>query len=57
MVLGGVFLAYAWRLWRVGTSEEHSTAGAIRLYRYSISYLTLLFAAVVLDALVVIPLI
>jgi heme O synthase-like polyprenyltransferase len=40
----------------VGTSEEGSTAGAIRLYRYSITYLTLLFAAIALDALVVIPL-
>ena len=28
----------------VGTSAEASTAGAIRLYKYSISYLTLLFA-------------
>ena len=30
-------------------------AGAIRLYKYSISYLTLLFVAVAVDALVVIP--
>ena len=30
-------------------------AGAIRLYKYSISYLTLLFAAIAIDALVVIP--
>ena len=43
------------RLWRAGASEEGSTAGAIRLYKYSISYLTLLFAAVAVDALVVIP--
>ena len=43
------------RLWRVGSSEERSTAGAIRLYRYSITYLTLLFAAVAIDALVVDP--
>jgi len=28
-----------------------STAGAIALYKYSISYLSLLFAAVALDAL------
>jgi protoheme IX farnesyltransferase len=54
-VLGGIFLFQAWRLWQVGTSEERSTAGAIRLYRYSISYLTLLFGAVALDTLVVIP--
>jgi protoheme IX farnesyltransferase len=57
VVLGGIFLVQAWRLWRVGTSEEHSTAGAIRLYRYSISYLTLLFVAVAVDSLVVIPLV
>ena len=52
VVLGAVFLWQAYRLWRHGTSEEASTAGAIRLYRYSISYLTLLFAAVAVDALV-----
>ena len=40
---------------RMGSSEEASTAGAIRLYKYSISYLTLLFLAVAIDALVVIP--
>jgi protoheme IX farnesyltransferase len=53
VVLGAVFLWQAYRLWRVGTSEEASTTGAIRLYKYSISYLTLLFAAVAVDALVV----
>ena len=52
VVLGAMFLWQAYRLWRHGTSEEASTAGAIRLYRYSISYLTLLFAAVAIDALV-----
>ncbi len=57
VVLGGIFLLQAWRLWQVGSSEERSTAGAIKLYRYSISYLTLLFAAVAVDALVVIPLV
>ncbi len=56
LVLGGIFVWQAYRLWRVGTSEEHSTAGAIRLYRYSITYLTLLFAAVAVDALVAIAL-
>ena len=52
VILGAMFLWQAYRLWRHGTSEEASTAGAIRLYRYSISYLTLLFAAVAVDALV-----
>ena len=50
--LGAVFLWQAYRLWQQGSSEEGSTAGAIRLYKYSISYLTLLFAAVAVDALV-----
>jgi protoheme IX farnesyltransferase len=53
-VLGAVFLWQAYGLWRHGSSEEASTAGAIRLYRYSISYLSLLFLAVAVDALVVI---
>jgi len=52
LVLGGLFLRQAWGLWRRGDSEEESTAGAIRLYRYSISYLTLLFAAIAIDTLV-----
>jgi protoheme IX farnesyltransferase len=54
VILGAIFLYRAWRLWQVGTSEEESTAGAIRLYKYSISYLTLLFAAVAVDSLVLI---
>ncbi len=54
--LGAIFIWQAYRLWREGASEERSTAGAIRLYRYSITYLTLLFAAVAIDALVAIPL-
>jgi protoheme IX farnesyltransferase len=56
ITLGAIFLWQAYGLWRRGASEEASTAGAIRLYRYSISYLSLLFAAVAVDALVVIPL-
>jgi protoheme IX farnesyltransferase len=56
IVLGAIFLHQAFRLWRQGASEEASTAGAIRLYKYSISYLTLLFAAIALDTLVVVPL-
>jgi protoheme IX farnesyltransferase len=56
VVLGAIFLWQAYRLWRQGASEEGSTAGAIRLYRYSISYLTLLFVAVAVDTLIAIPL-
>ena len=54
VVLGGIFLWQAYRLWRRGASEEASTAGAIALYKYSISYLSLLFLAVAVDALVLI---
>ena len=53
-MLGAVFLWQAYRLWRVGTSEERSTAGAITLYKYSITYLTLLFLAVAVDSIVMI---
>jgi len=56
VVLGAIFLRQAYLLWRQGSSEEGSTAGAFRLYKYSISYLTLLFAAIAIDAIVVIPL-
>ena len=55
IVLGAVFLWQAYQLWRRGASEEASTAGAIKLYKYSISYLSLLFLAVAVDALVLIP--
>ncbi len=50
-VLGALFLWRAWILWRQGTSPEASTAQAIRLYRYSITYLAVLFAAVALDTI------
>lgn len=49
--LGGAFVYQAFALWRDGT-----TARAIRLYKFSISYLTLLFVALALDALVFLPL-
>ena len=55
VVLGSIFLWQAWKLWRVGASPEGSTAGAITLYKYSITYLSLLFLAIAVDALVVIP--
>jgi protoheme IX farnesyltransferase len=54
-VLGAMFLWRAWVLWRQGTAPEASTAQAIRLYRYSITYLTVLFAAVALDSVIRIP--
>jgi protoheme IX farnesyltransferase len=56
VVLGAIFLRQAYALWRQGASEEASTAGAIRLYKYSISYLTLLFVAIAVDSIVAAPL-
>jgi len=53
--LGAIFLRQAWILWRQGSAPEASTAQAIRLYRYSISYLSLLFLAVAVDAIVAAP--
>jgi protoheme IX farnesyltransferase len=50
--LGAAFLWRAWVLWRQGSADEASTAQAIRLYRWSITYLTLLFGAVALDTIV-----
>lgn len=47
VVLGGAFVWRALRLWRSGEPAE-----SLRLYRYSILYLGLLFAAVGVDALV-----
>ena len=55
VILGSIFLWRAFVLWRQGSAPEASTAQAIRLYRYSISYLTLLFVAVAVDALTALP--
>ena len=52
-MLGAIFLWRAFVLWQQATSPEGSLAQAIRLYKFSISYLTLLFAAVAVDALVI----
>ena len=48
VALGALFLYYAVQLQRDGT-----TARAMRLFSYSISYVTLLFAAMALDALLI----
>jgi len=53
VVMGALFLWQAGRLART-VSAEGTTTGAIRLYRFSISYLTVLFLAVAVDALVLI---
>ena len=44
VVLGGLFIAYGWALWR-----EYSDALARKTFRFSILYLALLFAALLLD--------
>jgi protoheme IX farnesyltransferase len=44
IALGGVFVVYAWRLWR-----RYSDSLARRTFRYSIVYLGALFAAMLLD--------
>jgi heme o synthase len=51
VVLGGLYL---WRALRLRANATDGRA-AIGLFRYSISYLTLLFAAVAIDALVYLP--
>jgi protoheme IX farnesyltransferase len=55
VILGAMFLWRALVLWRQGSAPEASTVQAIRLYRFSISYLALLFAAVAIDAIVALP--
>ena len=52
VVLGAIFLWRAWALWKQSGSPEGSLLQAIRLYKFSISYLTLLFVAVAVDSLV-----
>jgi protoheme IX farnesyltransferase len=44
LVLGGMFIAYGWGLWR-----NYSDALARRTFRFSIWYLSLLFAAMLAD--------
>ena len=47
IVLGALFLFQAIQMWREGTD-----ARAVRLYKYSITYLTALFALIILDVFV-----
>jgi heme o synthase len=50
LVVGSLFLFQAFAMWRDGTDTR-----AVRLYRYSITYLTALFALIVLDVFVFLP--
>jgi protoheme IX farnesyltransferase len=51
LVLGGLFLFQA-----VAMAREGTDARAVRIYKYSITYLTALFALIILDVAVFIPL-
>ena len=50
IVGGGIFLLRAWRL-RSDVLGDGLLRGATRLYRYSISYLTLIFASIAIDSI------
>ena len=50
VVGGGIFLLRAWRL-RSDVLGDGLLRGATRLYRFSISYLTLIFAAIAIDSI------
>ncbi len=50
LVLGGLFLFQALAMWREGTDRR-----AVKLYKYSISYLSGLFLLMILDVAVVLP--
>ena len=49
IIFGGIFLMRAWRL-RSEVLGEGLLRGASRLYRFSITYLTVIFAAIAIDA-------
>jgi protoheme IX farnesyltransferase len=51
LILGGMFLLQALTMWREGTDVR-----AVRLYKFSITYLTALFALMILDVFVFLPL-
>jgi protoheme IX farnesyltransferase len=47
LLLGGGLVFYAWRLWRQGGNQP-----AYKMYRYSSTYLALIFAALVVDTFI-----
>lgn len=51
-VLGVLFLGMAGRLWRLARTRQETTRAAMRLFGYSITYLTVLFVAMAGDVLV-----
>jgi protoheme IX farnesyltransferase len=51
LLLGGLFLIQALAMWREGTDRR-----AVRLYKYSITYLAALFGLIILDVFLYLPL-
>jgi len=51
-VLGAVFVAYAWRLYRHAVTDRADVGEAMRLFHFSITYLTALFVLMAVDVLV-----
>ena len=51
-VLGGLFTFYAWRLYRDAHNDKADVADAMRLFHFSITYLTALFVLMAVDVLV-----
>jgi protoheme IX farnesyltransferase len=52
LVLGAAFLAVTVRLWRLAQSERATGKDAMRVFSYSITYLTVLFVAMAGDVLI-----
>jgi heme o synthase len=51
-VLGAIFLGYALRLRKIGMAGEPTIKPAMRLFGWSITYVTILFGVMILDQLV-----
>ncbi len=51
-VAGGVFVWMAARLWRLASGERATGRDAMRMFAYSITYLTVIFVAMAADVLV-----
>jgi len=52
IALGAIFVGMAFRLWRLARNDLATTKEAMRLFGYSITYLTLLFCAMAGDVFV-----
>jgi len=52
LVFGGLFTWYAAKLWMLARVDRADVARAMRLFHYSITYLTALFVFMAVDVLV-----